>query len=101
MKAKELLQSGQVRESIKELNAHLRSNPGDNSARRFLFELLVISGDFERAEKQVDVLATGIPGYELEAAFCYSALHGERARKEFFSGGQPPPGRYLPPGRAF
>ena len=57
MKAKELLDAGKVREAEKALSAFLRDNPADTALRTFLFELLCFSGQYDRAEKQLGVLA--------------------------------------------
>ncbi|HEY2344049.1 MAG TPA: type VI secretion system accessory protein TagJ, partial [Chthoniobacteraceae bacterium] len=52
--------------------------------RTFLFELLCVSGDFGRAEKQLSVLARGGADTELGAVLYYSALHAEKIRNETF-----------------
>ena len=57
MRAKELLDAGKVRDAEKALSAFLRDNPADAAQRTFLFELLCFSGQYERAEKQLGVLA--------------------------------------------
>jgi type VI secretion system protein ImpE len=67
MKAKELLDAGKVREAEKVLSAFLRDNPADTALRIFLFELLCFSGQYERAEKQLGVLAKGSPEAEMGA----------------------------------
>jgi len=59
VKARELFESGKVREAEKELTAYLRDHPTDVAQRTFLFELLCFSGDYDRAEKQLSVLAQG------------------------------------------
>jgi type VI secretion system protein ImpE len=69
----------------------LRDNPADARGRTFLFELLCFAGNFDRAEKQLDVLAR--EGHEAEAgALLYKgALHAERIRQQMFEmGGLPP-----------
>jgi type VI secretion system protein ImpE len=84
MTAKELFDKGKVREAEKALSAHLRDHPADITARTFLFELLCFSGQYDRAEKQLGVLAGTKGEAELGAVLYYSALHGEKTRHELF-----------------
>lgn len=84
MNAKQLFDEGKVREAQSALSAWLREHPGDNAQRTFLFELLCFSGDFDRAEKHLSVLAQGDTKKEMGAILYYSALHAERTRHELF-----------------
>ncbi len=84
MTPKELLDAGKVREAESALTAALRDNPADAAKRTFLFELLCFSGQFNRAEKQLGVLAQGSRGAEMGAVLYYSALHAEKLRHDMF-----------------
>jgi type VI secretion system protein ImpE len=84
MTAKELVSAGKVREAESALSAHLRNNPADVAQRTFLFELLCFSGQYDRAEKQLGVLAKGSPEAEMGAVLYYSAVHAERMRHSTF-----------------
>lgn len=84
MKARELFESGKVREAEKELTAYLRDHPTDVAQRTFLFELLCFSGDYDRAEKQLSVLAQGNVDRELGGVLYYAALHAEKTRHGVF-----------------
>ncbi|MCU1259121.1 MAG: virulence protein SciE type [Bryobacterales bacterium] len=84
MKAKQLLQSGQLNEAVQALNAELREDPTDVQRRTFLFELLCFSGDYDRAEKQLNVIAGGNSQTEMGAVLYHSALHAERLRQQMF-----------------
>jgi len=84
MIAKQLFEAGKLREAEKELTAHLRDHPTDVAQRTFLFELLCFSGDYDRAEKQLAVLAQGGTQAEMGAVVYYSALHAEKTRHELF-----------------
>jgi type VI secretion system protein ImpE len=84
MTAKQLFDAGKVREAEKALSAHLRDRPTDISQRTFLFELLCFSGQYDRAEKQLGVLAGAKGEAELGAVLYYSALHAEKSRHELF-----------------
>jgi type VI secretion system protein ImpE len=83
-KARQLFEAGKVREAQQELTAALRDHPTDVAARTFLFELLCFSGDYDRAEKQLSVLAQGGRDAEMGAILYYSALHAEKTRHKIF-----------------
>ena len=55
--AKELFDQGQLGAAIDAVTAEVKSNPTDLQRRTFLFELLCFAGQWDRAEKQIDVLA--------------------------------------------
>ena len=55
--ARELYAAGRLDSAIETLGAELRSNPLDAQRRTFLFELLTFAGQYDRAAKQLDVLA--------------------------------------------
>jgi len=84
MTAKQLFEAGKVREAEKILSAYLRDHPADVAQRTFVFELLCFSGQYDRAEKQLGVLAKGSGETELGAVLYYSALHAEKMRHELF-----------------
>jgi len=84
MNAKELLGAGKVRDAEGALNAYLRNNPADAGQRTFLFELLCFSGQYDRAEKHLGVLAKGGREAEMGAVLYYSALHAEKTRHGIF-----------------
>jgi len=84
MTARELYQAGRLDEAVQALNAELRDNPADTKRRTFLFELLCFAGNYERAEKQLDVLAQGSPEAMTGAMLYRAALHAERTRHELF-----------------
>jgi len=83
--ARQLFDAGKVREAEMQLTAYLRDNPTDMAQRTFLFELLCFSGDYDRAEKQLVVLAQGNADREMGAVLYYSALHAERTRHRMFA----------------
>jgi type VI secretion system protein ImpE len=84
MTPKQLFDAGQVRDAEAAASRHLRQNPDDAGMRTFLFELLCFSGQYDRAEKQLGVLAQGGKEAEMGAVLYYSALHAEKLRNETF-----------------
>ena len=57
MTSTELFRAGRLNEAVQALGAELRNDPTDVKRRTFLFELLCFSGEYDRAGKQLDVLA--------------------------------------------
>jgi type VI secretion system protein ImpE len=87
MNAAELYQAGRLREAIEALGAAVRDDPTDARRRTFLFELLCFAGDFDRAEKQLDVLARDGHDAELGSLLYRGAVHAERVRQSMFEAG--------------
>lgn len=86
-----LYREGKLREAIKALGEELRSNPLDAKRRTFLFELLLFAGEYDRAEKQLDLLA-GAGAEAAAGTLLYrSALHAERSRQSMFANHETPP----------
>jgi type VI secretion system protein ImpE len=95
MNAQQLYQAGRLDEAVQALGSTLRSNPGDVRARTFLFELLCFAGQYERAAKQLDIIADTSKEANMGALLYRSALHAERTRQQMFEaaagiGGAPP-----------
>jgi len=86
-----LYREGKLREAIKALGDELRSNPLDVKRRTSLFELLVFAGEYDRAEKQLDVLAGANAGAAAGTLLYRSALHAERTRQAMFANHEAPP----------
>jgi type VI secretion system protein ImpE len=92
MTAVELYREGQLNKAIEALGDELRRQPADSRRRTFLFELLCFAGAYDRAEKQLDILAQG--GSEaLAGTMVYrAALHATRVREDMFRTGALPLG---------
>jgi type VI secretion system protein ImpE len=84
MNATELYRAGRLSEAVQALSAELRDNPADAKRRTFLFELLCFAGEFERAAKQLDILAQGGPQTEMGTLVYRAAIQAERQRQELF-----------------
>jgi len=92
MTPQELYRAGELGQAIKALGEELRSNPLDAKRRTFLFELLCFAGEFDRAEKHLDVLQGQDQKASIGTLLYRSALHAERTRQEMFRTGQMPVG---------
>ena len=84
MNARELYQAGKLDEAVRTLSTELRDNPADAQRRTFLFELLCFAGDYERAEKQLEVLGQGSEKPQLGVMLYRAALQAEKTRQELF-----------------
>jgi type VI secretion system protein ImpE len=85
MTARELYHAGQLGAAIQALGAELRDNPMDTRRRTFLFELLCFAGEYDRAQKHLDVLAGQGPDSATGALLYRAALHADRMRTELFA----------------
>jgi len=84
MSARELFQAGKLNEAVQALGVEVRDNPTDVRRRTFLFELLCFQGEYDRAEKHLNVLADATPDARMGAVLYFSALHAERVRLDTF-----------------
>ncbi len=87
MKARALYEAGKLDEAIEALGAELRNDPTNVRSRTFLFELLCFAGQYDRAQKQLDIIAGASKEAEMGAMLYRSALHAERVRQEKFQAG--------------
>jgi type VI secretion system protein ImpE len=86
MNAEEQLRAGNVDEALQALQEEVRSKPADAKLRTFLFQLLAVSGQWERALTQLKVLA-GLEASTLLLTRIYEQLiAAEQVREEIFSG---------------
>jgi len=85
MTARELYQAGKLNEAIQALGAELRNDPANARKRIFLFEMLCFAGDYDRAEKHLDVLAQAGPDAATGCLLYRAALAAERSRCDLFA----------------
>jgi len=97
MTARELYHAGQLGAAIQALSAELRDNPMDARRRTFLFELLCFAGEYDRAQKHLDVLAGQGPDSATGALLYRAALHADQMRTDLFSRKDYPEARSGPP----
>jgi type VI secretion system protein ImpE len=97
MNAQELFRAGRLADALKALSAEVRDNPTDARRRTFLFELLCFAGEYERADKQLEVLGQAGPSSEIGVLVYRSALYAERQRQDLFTRGEFPKTSDAPP----
>jgi len=90
VKAEELLRSGQLGEALAALESEIRADPADAKLRVFLFQLLSVMGDWERALNQLNTAAELDAANLLMAQMCRSALNCEALRGRIFAGKNSP-----------
>ena len=90
MSSEELLARGQLDEALTSLKQQIRKDAANPKLRVFLFQLLAVNGDWERAQTQLQVcgdldpLALAMVQTYREAMLC------EALRTEIFSGRRTP-----------
>jgi type VI secretion system protein ImpE len=90
MTPKQLFQAGKLNEAIAVLGGELRDNPTDTQRRTFLFELLSFAGEYDRAEKHLNLLGDKGQSAQLGAVLYLAALHAEKLRRDMFRTGDFP-----------
>jgi type VI secretion system protein ImpE len=90
MLAEQSLREGRVEEALGELQKLVRTAPDNAEYRVFLFQLLCVLGDWERARAQLKVLGELSPG-SLPLVHVYgTAITCELLRREVFAGARTP-----------
>lgn len=97
MTVKELLDAGRLSAAIEQLTQEVKSHPADTRLRTFLFELLCFAGDYQRAERQLDVIGTQSATTEMGVQVYRNILAAEQARRRLFSEGLQPTFLFDPP----
>ena len=87
MTAKELLDAGHLSAAVEQVNQEVRLHPIDSRLRTFLFELLCFAGDFQRAERQLDVISQQDAKAEVGVQVYRNVLIAEKARRRLFAEG--------------
>jgi type VI secretion system protein ImpE len=86
MDASELLRQGKLNEALGALQNQIRNDPSNAKLRVFLFQLLCVMGQWERALTQLSVAAEIDPKALLMKEVCQQAVQCEALRKEIFAG---------------
>ena len=97
MDAKTLLESGKLSAAVEQLSQDVRAHPVDSRLRTFLFELLCLAGDYERAGRQLDVIAQQDTKTEMGVEIYRGILAAEKARARLTSDGLMPDFLLKPP----
>jgi type VI secretion system protein ImpE len=90
MSAEELLRELKLAESLEALQQQVRGNPADVKARVFLFQLLCVLGQYDRALTQLNVAGDMDAGALAMVQTYREALNCEALRAEIFAGRRSP-----------
>lgn len=95
--AETALREGRLDEALAALQSDIRKKPQDKALRVFLFQLLAISGAWERALRQLNVLVEMDAQYALLAQTYRPLIACETFRAELFQGSRSPSSLGEPP----
>tara|TARA_R110002126_G_scaffold6119_3_gene32186 strand:- start:8284 stop:9078 length:795 start_codon:yes stop_codon:yes gene_type:complete len=85
-----LLKEGQIQEAIQTLNGEIRSKPSAIDRRALLCDLLCITGDFVRADTQLDAIGKLAPESQAGVSLGRQLIRAEQWRQEVFTQGRVP-----------
>lgn len=88
--ARQLLESGQLREAFDQLKQDVRKAPRDPRLRTFLFQMFCVSGEWERALTQLTVAAELDPSALPMAETYRTLIRCEGVRDSVFAGRRTP-----------
>jgi type VI secretion system protein ImpE len=86
----DLFKSGNLAEALDAVTAKVKAAPSDLETRWLLSELLVVSGQTDRADQQLDALMNLEPRASVTAVPVRQLLRAEAARRQFFDEGRMP-----------
>jgi type VI secretion system protein ImpE len=89
--ADELLAAGDLDGARAALVDRVRAAPDDAQARMFLFQLMAVCGEWDKAATQLRALAQLSPDTQMLAVVYGQALEAEKTRAQAFAGGAPIP----------
>jgi type VI secretion system protein ImpE len=90
MNAKEHFEAGNLKEAITAAADDVKKNPTDVARRTFFCELVCLSGDMERADRQLDLLSHQDPQFMVGVSLFRQLVRAETARQDFYNSGRPP-----------
>src|SRR5690606_4261097 len=88
--AKLALDKGNLTGAVEAALRLVKTHPTDTAARIFLFELSCFAGDWERAEKQLDVVGHQDMNAMIGSKIYQQNLKAERDRMDYFADGKKP-----------
>ena len=88
--AKEFVKSGQLSAAMGHVAQDIKAHPADLRLRSFLFELLCFSGEWSRADKQLDVIGHQNVESEIAVQAYRNAIRAEQDRRRVWREGMQP-----------
>jgi len=90
MRAEKLVREGNLQDALHDLQEQVRKQPENGRYRAFLFQLLVVVGQWERALNQLNVVSDLDPRAWPMLHIYREAIQCEGLRREIFAGAQKP-----------
>jgi type VI secretion system protein ImpE len=89
-KISERLDSADIDGAVSIALEQVKAAPKDDDARRLFIDLLIVQGDFERADKQADILSNTAGALTLGLSLLRGRLRAAKARELWFTEGAVP-----------
>src|SRR5438132_8674303 len=90
MNAHDLYTAGDLKGAIAAALEAAKANPADVGARGFLCELFAFAGEWDRADKQLDLLGHQTPAAAMGVGLFRHLLRAEEARQQCYAEGRVP-----------
>jgi type VI secretion system protein ImpE len=90
MNAEQLYREGRLAEAIASAAGLLRDDPGNERLRTFLIEMLCFAGEYERADKHLELLGGKTRDRQMGALHLRAALQTALTREEMFEKNEVP-----------
>ena len=90
MKPQDLYTAGDLKAAIPAALEAVKAKPADAGARGFLCELFAFAGEWERADKQLDLLGHQDPKAAMGVGLFRHLLRADEARQQFYTDGRLP-----------
>ncbi|NOZ70014.1 MAG: hypothetical protein GXP46_12410 [Deferribacteres bacterium] len=86
----ELVRAGRLSDARTQLVSEVRTSPGDAGKRTLLFQVHSLCGEWDKAERDLDIIAAMDAGREAGAQAYMNLVHAEKERMEVFRNGRRP-----------
>ncbi len=97
MDSKDLINAGRLSEAREQLIEEVKSSPADVSKRTLLFQVLAFCGEWDKAERHLDLIAAQDPERESGVQVYKNLIQGERERMEVLNSNSRPSFLPAPP----
>ena len=84
MNPKDLIRAGRLSEAREQLSGEVKSSPSDVSKRTLLFQVLSFYGEWDKAERHLDLISSRDPKAETGVQIYKNLINAEKERKEVF-----------------
>ncbi len=90
MTAKELFKEGRLSDAREQLVKEVKASPTDLNKRAFLSQILAFYGEWDKAERHLDLIVAQDPERESAVQVYKNLIQGEKERMEVLNGKEPP-----------